>query len=501
MFLAAPVILTVLRMLMPSQRHLMIWTRRPVSVLFVLTIMLENVWICNKKLFDLALKLAHLRVKLAQVDAKLAPMADDTSRNDFFERALSLEAAAIDVFKPRSPITTKALFAGRWNELKDIRDAVKQEGLHVVIYGERGVGKTSLANVVRPTIWAMDDFGKEPTEVPERILLKTGANSEDTFSTIWHKLFEDIRWPKSASDTSDTYSTRENFSLSDYLKINDVRKVLERLPGAVFVIDEFDLTNRMVSKQFTELIKTLQDLALDCTIILVGVSETIDQLVEDHASIKRAITQIRLVRMNQEELGDILKNGQRTLGIEFSEDAVRLIVHISQGLPHYAHLLGLNAVRSAAKRFSLSTVEAEDVFEALKTAIKQAEQTVTEKHSTAIYSAHQNALHRKVLLACCLAAARSKDPFGYFPASAVIDPLRAMLPDTKVTNATYTRHLAEFCDDKRGSVLERDGQPWGYRYRFCDPLLVPYVFMDGLGSGLISGDGLISMISEEPSPS
>jgi ABC-type molybdenum transport system ATPase subunit/photorepair protein PhrA len=47
-------------------------------------------------------------------------------------------------------------------KLTTIRDAAHQAGLHVVIYGERGVGKTSLANVVRPTIWALDNYGKEP---------------------------------------------------------------------------------------------------------------------------------------------------------------------------------------------------------------------------------------------------------------------------------------------------------------------------------------------------
>ena len=459
--------------------------------------MLESESKINRKLADKQKKLACSHLKVVEVAVNIAGMTEPEFEEDMFVRAAALEAQAIEVFKPRSPITTKELFAGRWTELKDIRDAVVQEGLHVVIYGERGVGKTSLSNVVRPTIWALDEMKRKPSETDSRIVLRTGANSEDTFSTIWHKIFDDINWPKNLSDPFDTLTTRENFSLGDYLSINDVRKVMQRLPGAVFIIDEFDLTNPMVSKQFTELIKTLSDLVLDCTVILVGVSETIDKLVEDHASIKRAITQVRLLRMTQIELGDILRNGQRTLQIEFSEDAVRLIVHVSQGLPHYTHLLGLHAVRSAAKRFSLSRVEAEDVFDALKAAVKQAEQTVTEKHSAAIYSAHQNALHRQVLLACCLAAARSEDSLGYFLASAVMPPLQKMLQGKKVTAATFNRHLAEFCEDKRGGVLERDGQPWGYRYRFCDPLLVPFVFMDGLEKGLISGNGLISMISEE----
>ena len=73
-----------------------------------------------------------------------------------YEQAIDVAANAANVLQPRLPITTKELFAGRWDELTTLADAVRQPGLHVAIYGERGVGKTSLANVVRATIRAFD---------------------------------------------------------------------------------------------------------------------------------------------------------------------------------------------------------------------------------------------------------------------------------------------------------------------------------------------------------
>jgi hypothetical protein len=199
--------------------------------------------------------------------------------------------------------------------------------------------------------------------------------------------------------------------------------------------------------------------------------------------------------MKPDELKVILRNAENALHLEFEKDAASLIVHVSQGLPHYTHLIGLNAVRSAASRLSLSQVETSDVFEALKKAVNQAEQTVTEKHSTATHSAHKVALYRQVLLACALAAAGSHDSLGYFNPSAIVGPLGKIL-GRPVTIATFTNHLAEFCQEKRGMVLERDGQPWGYRYRFRDPLLVPYVFMDGLQGGITNGHGLVQMLNE-----
>jgi len=165
-------------------------------------------------------------------------------------KARALAAKAATVFKPRTPLIGKDLFAGRWNELLEISDAIHQPGLHVVIYGERGVGKSSLANVVSPTIWAIDRSGKREDEfddVPERLVIKSVANSGDTFSTLWHRLFAQLQWPN--PDGSGTVvSTRVAFSLLDTLGIDDVRRVLSDTSGGVFIIDEFDQSGRPASK-------------------------------------------------------------------------------------------------------------------------------------------------------------------------------------------------------------------------------------------------------------
>ena len=136
------------------------------------------------------------------------------------------------------------------------------------------------------------------------------------------------------------------------------------------------------------------------------------------------------------------------------------------------------------------------VSHALKTAVKQAQQTVTEMHLTATRSPQKTARYRPILLASALAAARSRDALGYFVPSAVVNPLREIL-GKPVSIATFTNHLAEFCEEKRGSILERDGQPWGYRYRFRDPLLVPFIFMDGLEAGITNGQSLLQMLDDQ----
>ena len=49
------------------------------------------------------------------------------------EAAENLDLLASRTFRPRTPITTRDLFAGRWDQIKTLIDAVNQAGLHVVI--------------------------------------------------------------------------------------------------------------------------------------------------------------------------------------------------------------------------------------------------------------------------------------------------------------------------------------------------------------------------------
>ena len=61
-------------------------------------------------------------------------------------QGLSFQTGSI--FTPGAPINEKDLFAGRSEQVEKIIDAVSQRGCHAILYGERGVGKTSLSNML-----------------------------------------------------------------------------------------------------------------------------------------------------------------------------------------------------------------------------------------------------------------------------------------------------------------------------------------------------------------
>jgi hypothetical protein len=409
-------------------------------------------------------------------------------------RALQIKAG--DVFRPRTPISTKALFAGRWDQMKKIADAITQPGLHIVIFGERGVGKTSLANVISPVLSVLD-------KTRPRLVAKINTHNGDTFADLWHRVFQEISWSEnkptfgfSREAASQRVTLTEAFKISPKPSIDDVRRTLSGIPGSVFIFDEFDCGTPELRSQFTDLMKSLSDYAIDTTVVIVGVAETMDGLVRDHASIVRSVIQIHLPRMTDKELMEIIDIASKEMGVIFEPAAAKLVVATSQGLPHYTHLIGLDAARAAVGRYS-RRILMEDVKSAFETCIVNAIQTIQESYQVAVRSSHKDALFKDVLLACALASSSGGHPNGEFYPSDVVRPLGVVLNRTNVTIATLQGHLAEFCENTRGPVLVKDGSPRSYRYRFTEPLLPPYVYMMALKDGRLS-PGLLEELTIPP---
>ncbi|KSF44095.1 ATP-binding protein [Pseudomonas aeruginosa] len=87
------------------------------------------------------------------------------------------------IFTPTTPVDESSLFSGRQQQLGRVVEAVAQKGQHVVIYGERGVGKTSLSNVLGQFLSGQSSVVIAP---------RATADSGDSFSSLWRKVFSEI---------------------------------------------------------------------------------------------------------------------------------------------------------------------------------------------------------------------------------------------------------------------------------------------------------------------
>lgn len=268
----------------------------------------------------------------------------------------------------------------------------------------------------------------------------------------------------------------------------EIRQLLQRLGMSIIVIiDELDqIQDAKTTSRLANTIKTLSDHSTQATLILVGVADSLDKLIAEHQSIERALVQIPMPRMSSDELGEIINKCLKELGMAIDDRAARRISNLSHGLPHYTHLLGLYAAQSAIDRDSLM-IQQDDVVQAINLAIENAQQSIRKSYYEATTSPRGN-LYPQVLLSCALA---ETDELGYFPAANVRKPMSEIMRKAYDIPA-FAQHLNDFCEPKRGAVLQKTGHPRRYRFRFVNPLMEPFVVMKGISGGLVRADILDS---------
>lgn len=382
-------------------------------------------------------------------------------------------------FSPSAPIDQKTLFSGRLAQLTDVLNAVNQKGQHVILFGERGVGKTSLARVLSGGL-----------RVNGKPIITASINCDGTmtFSSLWHKILREIvvySTKKGIGFTAETSTSAMSLSqqLPEVVTPDDVRHLFGRIGKAVIVIDELDrLTDRSATSLLADTIKTLSDHAVDATLLLVGVADSVETLIAEHQSVERALVQVRMPRMSPPELHQIVDTGLAAAGMTIDADAKNKIAALSQGLPHYTHLLALYASQRSVQT-NREKVTVEDVRSAIDAALARAQQSIISAYHKATNSPREN-LYPQVLLSCALAA---PDNLGYFAAVDVRGPFCGITKRAYEIPA-FSQHLNAFCEEARGPVLQRTGTSRRYRFRFENPLMQPFVVMDGIRKGLITDD-------------
>jgi Cdc6-like AAA superfamily ATPase len=392
--------------------------------------------------------------------------------------------AAGSVFTPGSPVSERDLFAGRPDQINRIMEAVSQRGFHAVLYGDRGVGKTSLANVL-PAF--LQELGATV------LFARANCDATDDFSSLWRKILQEITLLEVREGIG--FSAKQQAShrrlvddLPQVLRPDDIRRALAFVGQSltlVVAIDEFDrLTNRTVPALVADTIKTLSDAATPATVILIGVADSVDQLIEGHRSIERALVQVSMPRMSRAETEQIVLKGVQRLGMTVTKEATAEIIRLSQGLPYVTHMLSLYSARAALEEKTLA-ISSSAVQAGIRKSLEQWQESIKTAYYDATRSPQPDHLYKEVLLACALADVDDK---SFFTAAAVRGPLRvvAARPDLDIPN--FARHLKEMSDARRGRVLVREGETRRLRYRFVNPLMRPYVIMRGVADGLLTNE-------------
>ncbi|EHM22021.1 AAA family ATPase [Mycobacteroides abscessus] len=382
-----------------------------------------------------------------------------------------------DVFTPSAPISDQDLFAGRNHEMFSVVEAMQSAGQHAVIYGERGVGKTSLARVCAL-------IGEQQGQLPIRI----NCEASDDFGSVWVKVADELGIylaglaPEQSALLSDAIRRAQDVLTGNVLNANVIRVALRNITAIRPVVIFFDEFNELADSNaiitLANTIKAMSDHIERATLCPVGVAEDLDALLEGHLSAVRAIAQVKMPRMNREELGEIVTRGLSKLGMTIERPAFELTRIVPRGLPQYAHLLAQEGARNALLQTRM-VITRDDVMAGLRVGLLKLDRSLTTAYENATYSPRKTRL-REVLLACAIT---KLGDMGDFSPSDIRAPYSKIIGET-VGVDRFNPQLTSLATTRE--ILIREGEDRRWRYRFKDPLMEPFVLLQGLDAGIIT---------------
>jgi hypothetical protein len=74
---------------------------------------------------------------------------------------------------------------------------------------------------------------------------------------------------------------------------------------------------------------------------------------------------------------------------------------------------------------------------------------------------------------------------GWFKLSEVTKTINLIKSGNSHHHARVQQYLAQFISERRGKILIRSGTKAGYRYRFADPLMQPFIVMRAIKDTMI----------------
>lgn len=401
---------------------------------------------------------------------------DGHAPGDFF--GLSREAEVIrarvrEIFTPHQPIRSIDLLFGRQAEVRKMVETLNTPGQHVLLYGERGVGKSSLANVVGEVL--LQAMGS-------RHFVKR-CDQSDTFESILQEPLHIAGLDVMCVEVVESSTKADKVGLTAFdIGVDSERQTAssrtykpnasvgpsvasQYLQGlnALMIIDELDSVCSVDDKRkLAEFIKQLSDAGASFKLMLVGIADTGAELTAAHPSVQRCLRETKLRRMQDTELRQIVTQGAQALKLAFDTVVVDRIVKLNAGYPHFTHLLALKCAERAIGDGRVIIRES-DLPLAMTVAVEDAEGTLKRTYENSIRST--SSMYSSILLA---AAALEEDEFT---ASALRIEIQRRT-GRQISQGRLNNFFKRLVSRDGSTILRRTGQGI---YRFEDPRMRSYI--------------------------
>ena len=252
---------------------------------------------------------------------------------------------------PSKEVDSPERLLGRQSELRRIERAFNSEGRNIFIFGDRGIGKTSVAVTAA-------NLNNSSNEEPIYIPCGQSGSFGEVLQAIGNSItpaIERIRPERLKLAGNIGYGGAaigggiEREALSTIPKPGTISEALDILSyvaakrhgRTIVVIDEFDRIKSEEDKvYFAELIKNLSTRNLDLRLILCGIGQSVDDILGAHLSSGRYFEPLELEKLHHNFLWDIIQGAADKLHVEIPRETLIRIGIISDGFPHFVHLIG-----------------------------------------------------------------------------------------------------------------------------------------------------------------
>jgi Cdc6-like AAA superfamily ATPase len=370
--------------------------------------------------------------------------------------------AMMNVFTPTQPVTNRASFAGRLGMLSRLISAIETQRSHVVLYGERGIGKTSLLHV-------LTDVARESSYIVS--YATCGASSD--FSEMFRAVLEDVPLLFHRGIAPTTGEAEGGGSLAERLPAGkfgsrELADLCSEIVGTrvLIILDEYDRVDDPRFRQsVAELIKNLSDRAARVQIIIAGVAPNLQELMGYAPSIRRNVIGLPMPRLQESEIQEMIAIGEAAAGVRFDAKFGHLVSLLALGSPYLARLLchhaGLEALDQGRLTVDLGHLRAALDLVIAETEGRMSPRTVAEMQKFLSGSYPQ-------LMAAIGEASRSAD--GWFTAR----DIGGLIPGS---SGGADKIQAELQALKQTLTLETESEEGELRFRFADDNLPIYLWL------------------------
>lgn len=412
---------------------------------------------------------------------------------------MSKTIKASDVFTPtKPPVDKHNIYIHRVKFESKFKRAFER-GATPVIFGDYGVGKTSLSLISLDNLMGEDGL----------VIRMTDPDNKD-ISAVYKLAFEKLEYEVTVSETSGSgrnYSAEIQASANSSIGIGKLFEILKVGVSAsgkaeksesetrekqflvsspteskaievfsenkvVFLIDELHRASDALKSQIAAAIKSCSDQGLEFPkFILCGTSSDAGKIAEINQGVDRLINEIKVPPLTREESEKIVVNGFDVLGVNYEKELPERVAGVAGGAPSLVHSIALELAESALS--TNQVIDADHLREALSEVIEQGQnERMLQAYNRAIN--HKGSKrYRKHILTVMASSDETYVTTGEL-AEGVSKILREEVPQTVISGP-----LRDLKSERYGSILSNplmvDGREQQNQSCFSQPQMKSYI--------------------------